>query len=478
MSNEDFMKEMHKSCCLFCSLNCEFIVETKNGEAVNFDYDRKGGAWDGVLCAKGNFLLEMINHPMRLSEPELGGRAGSWSNTLDIIGKKLAPFAKAKNAGLILEGDASVEDLVTARLFAEKCLNLGRLAVNFSTGDDAVYKSMACAELSGRFADAEALGRSECTIAVGDPFEVAPVIAGKILKAKHSGRNHMLAVLSEAANRTSHFASNRIFAAERILMAGFLGHIASKRGADGPSWLGTVATPEIPDGLTAVADSFIETEAAILVLETRDPVVAGLAAACVLAAGDDKQLFVVNSYANARALTESYESIDSVDNILDDIERGELKALIVLGGDLVKARPDRDVGSILANLDFLVAGAAFENKVTALADPVLPCALWMELEGRFNGSLLNPVIDPPGAALSYGEILRRLTAKMGPDKTSIKDIESVEKKSMSDERISALLLAALEAPVIPSVASTVLRAGDGALSDKMSWNALMGREPW
>ena len=102
----------------------------------------------------------------------------------------------------------------------------------------------------------------------------------------------------------------------------------------------------------------------------------------------------------------------------------------------------------------------------------------METEGTYNGGLLAPVIEPPGGALSYGEILRRLTAKMGYEMPSVNREPSVERSGIDREMILEILADAREEASEPSVRSSVLRFADGALTDHMSWMQLQERKPW
>ena len=149
------MKEQHKNRCLLCSLGCGFIIETESGEAVNLEYDVKDSVGKGSLCSKGNFMLELINHPMRLVEPSLNGKTINFKDVLGKIAKKLTPFAGTASVGLILDGAASTEDVIAAQFFTEKCLGNDRLAVYFATGDDKVYEALASTGVLGNKAKPE-----------------------------------------------------------------------------------------------------------------------------------------------------------------------------------------------------------------------------------------------------------------------------------------------------------------------------------
>lgn len=475
------MKEQHKNRCLFCSLGCGFIIETAFDEAVNLEYDRDDPVGGGSLCSKGNYMLELLNHPMRLIEPCTGGKVLSWKEVLGKMADRLASYAGTESAGLILDGDASTEDIITAQFFAEKCLGNNRIAVHFATGDDRVYRALASANIPNPPAQPGDIEKTGCIIAVGDPFEVGPVISGRALKVKYAKRGNTLTVISNKPNRTSRFATAHLAGPERKALAGLLHAAADRLDGKGPEWLKVVKeeypAPDDP-AVVNTAKSFLETPSAVLILETQDPVTARLAAAVVTAAGSDKRLYCVNTYGNAGGICEVFEGNDSVDGMLDAVEKGELKALLVLGADIVKGHAGRDVKAALKKLDYLAAGAPFENRTTEMADPVLPTALWLETEGTYNGKLMNPVIEPPGGALSYGEIIRRLTSKMGAQLPPVSRESVLKREELTGEVMRALLKDIGEEAPEPAFQSTTIDYADGSITGNMSWIKLQEREPW
>jgi len=478
-AKDRFMKAQHTSRCLMCSLGCGVIIETEWGEAVNLEYDRGDPVSGGVLCGKGNYLLELINHPGRLDEPRLDGRAVSWKDALDALSGKIE--ALSGSVGLVLGGDASTEDVITAQLFADSCLRNNRVAVHFPTGDDAVYRAHASLETGNPSATLMDIALSSCVVAVGDPFEVAPVSARHMLQMKYADRRNVFAVVSAEPNRTSRFTGRHLCGDERTVLAELLRAVADLAGDTGPSWLDRVRNAVGPSGdpaVAAVAKALVETPSAVLAVETQDPVVAELAVLTAAAAGENAKLYFMGTSGNAGGVCEVFDSgIDAAD-LVDAAGKNELKAMIVLGCDLVASMPGRDVGGALSNLDFLAVGAAFPNGTAALADLVLPTALWMETEGTYNGTLLNPVIEPPGAALSYGEILRRLTAKLGSNTPPRQKEPVIERRGLTGDIVESILDAARTEAPKPAVRSSILRYGDGSLTDNMSWNRMQGRGSW
>ena len=475
------MKEQQKSRCLLCSLGCGFVIETQFDEAVNLEYDLDNPVNRGALCSRGNYILELINHSGRLIEPQVGGKPRGWNDTLDMIAGKMARYVGTRSAGLILEGDASTEDIITAQFFAEKCLGNDRIAVNFSTGDDSVYRTLASMSIPTSSIQPEEIESSEYILAVGDPFEIGPVVAGRVLRAKYARRTNALTVISGTPNRTSRFATTHLAGSERKTLAQMLRVLADQPECAGCSWLNVVkeSQPSPADTeITSAVRAFLEKPSSVMILETQDPVTAGLAGAFVAASGKDKGLLYISTYGNVGGICEVCEGRDTVESMIDSAEHGELKVLIVLGADMISSVPGRDVKSALGKLEFLVAGAPFENETTGTADPVLPTALWVESEGTYNGSLLNPVVGPPGGALSYGEILRRLTSKMGVTLPAVSSEPVLEHRELTGEDVKVLMQKSDEEAFIPAVRTTTIKYADGSLTDNMSWIKLQGRKAW
>ena len=342
------------------------------------------------------------------------------------------------------------------------------MAVRFATGDDLVMRALLSIGVVPGNEGGEGIAKAETVLAIGDPFEIAPVIAGPVLQAKNAARGHVLAVLSAEDNRTSRFASIHLRGPERDMIAGLLRAVVEGGNNDMPSWTSVVRnTLETPTDRTLleVARTLRESSAAIVV-ETQDPVVAQLAAALAAAASGVTDIRFCTSYGNATDICAGFPADNTVEDILGAVKSGDCTGLIVLGADILRGMPDGDAEALRNRLDFLVAGAPFENETTRHADLVLPTSLWCESEGMYRGTLRPAIIEPPGGALPYGEIIRRLVARMSPQNRKPEPQPEPERGILSNERIESLLAAAREPWSGWPVRSSALRYADGSLTDK------------
>ena len=99
--------------------------------------------------------------------------------------------------------------------------------------------------------------------------------------------------------------------------------------------------------------------------------------------------------------------------------RGELKALYIMGEDLVMTEPNNaKVIEHLRNLKFLAVQEIFLTKTAELAHLVLPGACWAEKDGTFTASerrvqLVRKAVEPPGEARADWQILCAVSTAMG-----------------------------------------------------------------
>jgi predicted molibdopterin-dependent oxidoreductase YjgC len=111
-----------------------------------------------------------------------------------------------------------------------------------------------------------------------------------------------------------------------------------------------------------------------------------------------------------------------VTEMFDAMERGELRAMYVIGENPAQSEADsRRTIELLEGLDFLIVQDIFLTKTAAMADVVFPAgAGWAESDGTVTSSerrvqRVNKALDPPGSAKDDVEILCLLAQVMGHD---------------------------------------------------------------
>jgi anaerobic selenocysteine-containing dehydrogenase len=106
-------------------------------------------------------------------------------------------------------------------------------------------------------------------------------------------------------------------------------------------------------------------------------------------------------------------------DIINAVMNGKIKALWIIGTNPVVSFPNRDVlEHALHRLELLVVQDGFETPTTALADVVLPAAIWGEKDGTFTNSerrvsRVRAAVPPPGEAKPDFDIFLALAERIG-----------------------------------------------------------------
>jgi assimilatory nitrate reductase catalytic subunit len=106
-------------------------------------------------------------------------------------------------------------------------------------------------------------------------------------------------------------------------------------------------------------------------------------------------------------------------DIVNAVMGGRIKGLWIIATNPPVSFPNREVlEHALANLDLLVVQDGFETPTTALADVVLPAAIWGEKEGTYTNSerrvsRVRAAVEPPGEARSDFAIFLDVARRWG-----------------------------------------------------------------
>ncbi len=132
----------------------------------------------------------------------------------------------------------------------------------------------------------------------------------------------------------------------------------------------------------------------------------------------------------AKLVLENADFYDHLANIRTAVQGGEIKALIVLGEDIIT--DTSFTAEDLAHLDFLLQTTILANPTATAADIVLPSAAFSEKRGsmvNLKGRLqrLNRATEPPLEARDDWEIIRDLSVAIRADNSPLFLIEDVFK---------------------------------------------------
>jgi anaerobic selenocysteine-containing dehydrogenase len=80
----------HHTFCRICPVLCGLVVETQGAQVVQVRGDRDHPVTHGYSCPKGRALGEFHHHPLRLDQPRLHGANTTWDHLLGDLASRLA----------------------------------------------------------------------------------------------------------------------------------------------------------------------------------------------------------------------------------------------------------------------------------------------------------------------------------------------------------------------------------------------------
>jgi predicted molibdopterin-dependent oxidoreductase YjgC len=471
-----------KGICQMCTLGCGFIAETAGEELIEIEFDFDDPNGQGALCAKGNSISELLTHPKRLIAPIRDAKAIRWEEALPAIGSALAQLRDKSGAdaiGLVLSGDATCEEVALAQAFSPSCLKSKNLDVFFPTNDYEVLDALARANAGTPRASLQDIRNANCIVAVGDPFATCPVISRRVLDAKQAARGNSINCIAGAPNMTTRFADAFLEAAEPRGLLAVIKCLLGTAGENAPAWQKEMKRlldkaplgPEETAAAARIAERFTKAKTAVVLLGTGNPLAAKLAAVLARIGGDSKGIHTSLSYGNSPFIFDGFPRTTTTRGILEHVQAGKVKGLVVLGADIVAGCPDVNVKEALGKLELLIAAAPFRNRTTEMAHFVLPSAIWQEKSGTAMGGHVSALLPPPGGAKPYGDIMNHIAVAM-ETRLQPADWAKVERSGgMEHEDIGALVEKGLRDDFVPRVSSTATRFSDGSITDNVSWRA-------
>ncbi|MCJ7830285.1 MAG: molybdopterin-dependent oxidoreductase, partial [Desulfobacterales bacterium] len=119
--------------------------------------------------------------------------------------------------------------------------------------------------------------------------------------------------------------------------------------------------------------------------------------------------------------------------MIEETEKGNLKALYILGENPLRSLPQPDrLQETFRRLEFILVQDILAGETTRLADVVLPGAAFAEKAGSFTNlegrvQSFDRAVPPPGAARADWEILLDLAGRMG-DRARYDTLEAVQEE--------------------------------------------------
>jgi formate dehydrogenase alpha subunit len=184
--------------CPYCGVGCGIYLAVREGRVVGARGDSESPVNKGSLCVKGQFGLDFVNHPERLTTPLIRRNGkfaeATWEEALDLVASKLAQYS-GDEIGVMASAKCTNEENYLIQKFGRAVLGTNHIdhcarlchastvaGLGQSFGSGAMTNSME--EISG----------AACILAIGTNTTSAhPVIGLKIRKAVKEGAKLIVA---------------------------------------------------------------------------------------------------------------------------------------------------------------------------------------------------------------------------------------------------------------------------------------------
>ena len=401
--------KIKKSLCLFCSLGCGVAFRCDGDHAKELDYDKENPVCNGALCPRGHYNIELLTHPGRLMEPMIGRRRVSWSEALAFLHQELKLF-RPEEIGIVLSTNASCEDAYLAARLA-KLIGTDKLAATGELADLEAFRGYQYDVPGAQLAQLEEIDNAEALLIVGDLLVRSPVLSQRINKVKYGKRGNKIIVIDPNKTHTAWFATAQLRnqpGTEALVLAALAG-----AGLD-PALVAERTGLSQALLVAAAYDFNAATSGTIIVVpganKQRNDLLVYFAK--LLAARSPNKKFISfysggNTLGVNTVLDREAEGHTSYTELLSKIDSGEIKAMIMLGGDLAPTHPE--LGNKIKHLKFVARSAHFPQADAYETTVQLPLASQLDGGGSYqlaDGRKEEPVpVTPKAGAKTNAEIM-------------------------------------------------------------------------
>jgi NADH-quinone oxidoreductase subunit G len=424
-----------ESSCSHCTVGCRISVESSQNDVLRFNGIDNDATNRGWLSDKCRFGFEFIGSENRLRTPliKVDGefREASWSEALDLVAQRLENLIDehgGEAVGGIGGARSTNEDAYAFGKFMRAVVGSNHLDAQLDDGLDARF----LVGMSPRATIGD-LDRA-ATILVWAP-DLKEESGSLYLRVRHAAqeRGSQLVVVHPRRtgldDRATHKLTYRPGEGPALLadLAGGTGDYASvlETLSQGPvvAIVGRSGLTEEPQLAEAVA-AFALTlpDAKVLPFARRSNVFGALDMGVAptllpgrVAVDEPEAMAQLEAVWGAMPTHQGHDTL----GILNGLDAGDLKGLVLLGADPVRDVPEGAVARrALETAEFVVAIDLFLTDSTELADVVLPAETFGEKEGTVTNlegrvQKVNRIVTGPGQSQADWTILDDISRRLG-----------------------------------------------------------------
>jgi len=388
------MVEKKRSICLFCSLGCGTMFRTAGEHVLAIDYDRDNPVNQGSLCPRGNYNFELLNHPCRLAEPQIGKRKASWRETIDLLRRRFMEF-DPDSVGIVVSSLSSNEDACLAAKLAGQ-LGTKNIAAAADPADLEAYAGSKWEAEGAKLARIEKMGKEEALLIIGDVLTRSPVLAKRVNQVKYGKRGNRVTVIDPNQTHTSWFATTHLKnqpGTEALVLAAILKVVSEESGKaridlNLEKVSKTVGIPQ--EVLVKAARDFNAAASGTIIFVPRETIarndLCAYFARMLASLSPNKKYITCYGFGNTLGVNTILDGmvsghLSSAD-LLKKVEGGQLKALLILGEDLAASHPELE--KRIRGLELVAMSNYFLTPLTDDALTLLPLASHLENSASYT----------------------------------------------------------------------------------------------
>jgi NADH-quinone oxidoreductase subunit G len=394
--------ERYPSLCIHCSLGCHVITSTRYREMVRLEARFNESVNGYFICDRGRYGFYYTNHPERPRRPRVGMEEVSWEKAIQRAAGKLSEITEKNGAASIACLSSTRSSLENQAMFKRFCELQGWPEPKYFV-DPSIERKVrkAASRLDEKLAvSMREIERADFIIAAGaDPVNEAPMLTLAMRQAYRQGAT--VVVIDPRPIflpfEFHHFAvtPDGIDSCLNVLIKEAVDRsIAETLGEAALHFYDRVPMEQPFDGmardrLTALGQKLRQSKNPVIVCGTEivsesTPGLAADNALLLQAAKNRAGLFYLMPGPNAFGAALLSPGCGSLMEVMDAIESGTVKALLLVESDPFRTFPDQErLKQAIEKLELLLVMDYLPSEAVRLAQILLPTRTLFEMESSF-----------------------------------------------------------------------------------------------
>lgn len=433
------------SLCIHCSLGCHVVASARYREVIRIEAALSESVNGYFICDRGRYGFNYTHHPERPRKAKIGEKEVSWDETIQMAAEKLSKISQQTGSPSIACLGSLRSSLENQAMLKHVCQHQGWQEPAYFM-DRTVERNVraAASRLDSRLAvSMREIEKADFILVVGaDPVNEAPMLA---LAMRQSYRREATVAVIDPRPVFLPFEFDHLPVKPQemdlclnVLMRSAVDRaVAAEQGPQALQFYDALPAnhpfDSFQERLTALGQKLKESQNPVIVCgtaivrETTPEVAADIA---LLLRGAKKRagLFYLLPGANAFGASLLSSGDRSLLQIIEEIEKGTVKALLLVENDPFWDFPDQKrLAQVFDRLGLLIVIDYLPSRASRRADIFLPSVTLFETETAFINQ--EGRVQQAGAVHSGGIPIEQLTGGGHPPRVFRRDIPGSEPKA-------------------------------------------------